>query len=414
MWIYAIGIRFYRWAIGIASLFHPKARAWVQGRRQFARRYADQAAALQGCVWFHCASLGEFEQGRPLMEMLRREQPGRKILLTFYSPSGYEIRHNFPGADLITYLPLDTRRNARMFLDLFRPSAAIFVKYEFWHIFIRELSRRKIPLYLISGLFRPGHYFFRPWGGFGRNSLRRFTRICVQDEASAGLLNSIKITSVSVTGDNRVDRAVQLPALAPALPALERFLQGNKALVFGSTWAADEALIKKLLPHTRSQPLVLVPHDPSEAHLRELEQSLGEPSIRYAKLEAGADTSGIRIVLMDRVGLLVSIYRYAWLAYVGGGFGRGIHNILEPAAYGIPIVFGPVHRRFREAVDLVEQKAAFPVEQLGQLREILDRLYQNDSQLTAIQAILRDYLNHHTGGTQKVYRLIFGPGTFAE
>ena len=349
--MYSLGIYLMALGVRVAALFKEKLRKMVQGHRAT----WQMLRALSGkdtYVWFHAASLGEFEQGRPLMERLRREHPEKKILLTFFSPSGYEVRKNYDGADLVCYLPFDTPLNARRFVKLARPEAAFFIKYEFWRNYIEVLYKRGIPCYSVSSIFRENQIFFRPYGRGYARCLSRMTHLFVQNETSRRLLEGIGVTNVDVVGDTRFDRVLDIRNAAKPLPLAERFAGCWKVLVAGSSWPQDEEII---IPYFNKHPnlkLVLAPHVVSEEHLQAIERQLARPALRYSKATPKA-VAEVDCLIIDCYGLLSSIYRYASMAYVGGGFGVGIHNVPEAAVYGIPVIIGPNNKKFREAQALL-------------------------------------------------------------
>jgi len=398
----------YGWLIRLAAPFSRKAALWRNGRKDFFKRYGPLAATLEGCIWIHCASLGEFEQGRPLIDMIRRERPDEKILLTFFSPSGYEIRKDYPAADLVTYLPLDTPRNARRFTELFRPSRAIFVKYEFWHHHIRAARKNNIPVYLVSGIFREDQYFFRWWGSPFRKTLELFTHFFVQDEASAGILRKAGFENYTVTGDTRVDRVAELPVTPFRDAVTERFLQDEKALIVGSSWPEDDKIVLPALAElTKISKVIIVPHDPDAGYVKQLAKSAGQPVALHSRSAFPGYAGSERILIIDSVGLLGKMYRYAWLAYIGGGFGKGIHNILEPAAYHIPVLFGPRYTRFPEAVQLTGSNLAFCVRDSRALKKTVAGLHSNKAQLSDIHKSIAGFIQKSKGATKIVYDAIF-------
>lgn len=340
--MYSFGIFLYALVVRLLALLgHKKARLMVRGHRAAWRLLQTQIEPGQRYVWFHAASLGEFEQGRPLMERLRREQPDRKILLTFFSPSGYEVRKDYDGADLVCYLPFDTPLNARRFIRLAQPEMAVLIKYEFWRNYIHRLHRREIPVYSVSSIFRPEQVFFRWYGRGYARCLRRITHFFVQNKESIALLQQVGVKDkVSVVGDTRMDRVVQIRQAARPLPLVEEFARGHRVIVAGSTWPPDEALLFAFLERHEDWRLVIAPHVVSEAHLSEIEAALPGRHLRLSEAES-QDLSRYRTLIVDGYGLLSSIYRYATVAYVGGGFGVGIHNVPEAAVYGVPVVIGP-------------------------------------------------------------------------
>ena len=362
------------------------------------------------------ASLGEFEQARPVLEEFRRRHPEYRVLLTFFSPSGYEVRKGYNQADAVRYLPMDTPRNARRLIGTVRPSVAFFVKYEFWYNYLGELHRQGVPTYLISAIFRPTQYFFKPWGRWFRGQLGRcFTHLFVQNEESLHLLESHGIGHCTLAGDTRFDRVHQIAAAAEDDAVTERFLSGSEGsvMVAGSTWPPDEALLAQVRQAGRSRfpdRLILAPHVIDEAHLQQLE-SLFPDSVRYSALvapQAGAQAvpEEKRVLVIDNIGLLSRLYRYADVAYVGGGFGVGIHNLLEAVTFGKPVLFGPNHGKFQEALDLLACGGGFSHGDATQLAAHLDRLLADpDAYRRASQACL-DYMNAHLGSTETILRTI--------
>ena len=361
--LYRLGVWAYRRALHAAAPFSAKARLWAAGRRNWRTTLPEQLAARrpgQPLFWMHCASLGEFEQGRPVLEVWRKRHPEQFVLLTFFSPSGFEIRKDYAHADAVAYLPADGARNARDFLDRVRPDRAVFVKYEFWFFYLDELRRRGVLTYLVSAVFRPGQLFFRPWGGFWRDLLGSFTQIFVQDERSETLLHSIQVTAVR-TGDTRVDRVLDIAANARPLPQIERFVRGRPAFVIGSGWEADLRILERVVNHPRWAEhdwcIILAPHDVGASNVRRLASYFNSTPVLYSELTETSNATA-RVLLVDTVGLLSSMYQFARVAYVGGGFGTGLHNTLEPVAFGVPVFFGPQHEKFPEAVELLRLGAA--------------------------------------------------------
>ena len=395
--------------------FVPKATAWVAGRRgllaHIARTIADDPAPR---VWFHCASLGEFEQGRPLIEAYRQAHPGTKVVLTFFSPSGYEVRKNWPGADYIFYLPLDTRANARAFLNAVRPRLVVFVKYEFWYHFLDEAHRRGIPAIVISAIFRPDQVFFQPWGGFFRRILTCFTHIFTQNEASAALLRSQGLKQVSVAGDTRFDTVVATAAMAARyLPVVDAFVaDGAPVLVVGSSWPEDLPVLLPTLRRYQHELRVLVaPHEISETNLRLVENALPGLVQRYSRADV-TTVAQARVLLFDNVGLLSQLYRFGDYAYIGGAFGKGLHNTLEAAAFGLPLFFGPTYAKFQEAVELVAFKCAFPVQNAAELENAFTYLWNTEDARLRIQDAMLDYVHGQAGATRTIMAAL--PGLTAQ
>ncbi len=405
LFIYDIVLGLYGLLLRLLAPFVPKAAAWVAGRRGLlARIRASIGADTAPRVWFHCASLGEFEQGRPLIEAYRQAHPGTKVVLTFFSPSGYEVRQSWPGADYIFYLPLDTQTNARAFLDAVQPRLVVFVKYEFWYHFLNEAFARGIPAIVVSAIFRPEQVFFKPWGGFFRKILGRFAHIFTQNEASAKLLRELGLQNVSVAGDTRFDTVVAT-ALSPAraLPLVDAFVaDGAPVLVVGSSWTEDLPVLRPLLERYGDRLRVLIaPHEVTEANLRQVEALLPGPVQRYSLAEA-ATVGQARVLLFDNVGLLSQLYRFGEYAYVGGAFGKGLHNTLEAAAFGLPLFFGPTYGKFQEAVELVEMKGAFPVHDGAELEAAFTYLWNTDDARLRLQDTILDYVHDQAGATRTI------------
>ena len=405
--LYTAAIRLYAAAVYAAAPFHGKARKMIDGRGSIDDVLRERIVPGARYVWLHAASLGEFEQGRPLLEAIRQRHPDYKILLTFFSPSGYDVRRNYPGADVVCYLPFDFPRRIRRFLDRVRPTLALFVKYEFWLNTLDELRRRRVPTYLVSGIFRPSQLFFRPIGRPYRDALRCFDHLFVQDETSRQLLAGIGLTNVTVTGDTRFDRVIDIRHAARPLPVVAAFAErdARPVLIAGSSWPEDEAL---LIPYFNAHPdlkLILAPHEIHEAHLAAIETRLTRPALRLSR--ADADTAaGVDCLIVDSFGLLSSIYRYARIAYIGGGFGHGIHNAPEAAVYAVPVLFGPNHRKFREALDLIACGGAYSITDASTLSARLDALLADPDACTAAGESAGAYIQQHSGATEQILRAI--------
>lgn len=401
--MYTIAIYLYALAVRLASLTNRKARLMIKGHRKTWRTLRDHAKERQHYVWFHAASLGEFEQGRPLMERLRREHPEKRILLTFFSPSGYEVRKDYAGADLVCYLPFDTPLNARRFVRLVQPEKAFFIKYEFWHHYIDELHRAGVPVYSVSSIFRNDQIFFRPYGRGYARVLHHFNHFFVQNEASRRLLNSLGVTQVSVTGDTRFDRVIDIRNQAKSLPLAAALTGDSRTIVAGSTWPPDEEI---LIPYFNSHPelkLIIAPHEVNEERLRSIEQRLKRPALRYSQATPESSAQADCLII-DGYGLLSSLYRYATLAYVGGGFGVGIHNVPEAAVYGVPVFFGPNNQRFREARDLINEGGSFEVTSADDFQAQADRLLADERALAKSGQTAGDYIRRNSGATEAIFR----------
>lgn len=394
--LYTIGVIVYGLAISVAALFTEKAKKWKDGRRNYFDRLPEN---MSGCIWVHCASLGEFEQGRPVIEALRKKST-QKILLTFFSPSGYEIRKNYDQVDAVLYLPLDTKSNAIKFLNHIKPSRAIFVKYEVWHNFYQQLYEREIPVILISAIFRKEQVYFKPYGSWFLNTLRKVNLIFCQDENSQSLLKTKGLTNVSVAGDTRFDRVLALAKEAQPISRIETWLNGRKVIIAGSTWPADETLLGEFI---RTQPaefaLVIAPHEINKDKIEKL-RSQFEGSDLYTLWDEKEEPKQVMIV--DTIGLLSSLYQYGILAYVGGGFGAGIHNTLEPATYGIPVIFGPNYQKYKEAADLIDLGGAFSIESHDSFNERLRLLLEDAAARENSGKIASAYVQSSGGATEKI------------
>lgn len=405
--IYTLGIYLYTLIVEFLSFFYKKARMTRLGQwrtNQVLREHIDRSSKY---IWFHAASLGEFEQGRPMIEEIRRTHPEYKILLTFFSPSGYEVRKNYEEADIICYLPFDSPYKVRKFLNLARPAIAIFIKYEFWYNYLSELHARKIPIYLVSAIFRREQLFFKWYGLWYRKMLFFFTHIFVQDEASRKLLARLNVKNVTVAGDTRFDRVLEVKNHVRQLPMLETFVKGRNKLILvaGSTWPQDEAL---LLPYFNAHPeilLIIAPHEIHRSHLIDIESNLTRPSIRFSELHEEG-TSDMDCLIIDSFGLLSTIYRYGNLAYIGGGFGAGIHNTLEAAVYGLPVIFGPKYQKFREARDLINIGGAVSVSDKASFLSHMDELVNNQEKRHEVVAVVNKYMEENSGVTQKILKEI--------
>jgi 3-deoxy-D-manno-octulosonic-acid transferase len=397
--LYSVLLRIYFILILIASISNDKARKWVNGRRNIFKRLREQIPGNEEVIWFHCASLGEFEQGRPVIEAYRKQHPDHKILLTFFSPSGYEIRKNYEGADYIFYLPLDTYYNAKRFIQIVRPKAAVFVKYEFWYYYLQALHRNNIPTYVISAIFRPKQIFFRWYGGMFRRILRNYRQLFVQNQQSADLLRSIGVTNVTISGDTRFDRVVDIASNVKNLPIVDSFVGADLAIIAGSTWPPDEAILAEYAAANSSVKMVVAPHEIGEGHVQEILSKFSSLKVVRYTQTTPADAANAQILVVDTIGILSSVYRYGKIGYIGGGFGVGIHNTLEAATFGLPIIFGPNYQKFQEAKDLVDLRAAFTIENYDQLSEIFDQLGKDALMLEQSSTASKEYVKSHVGAT---------------
>lgn len=403
LFFYTLGLHAFGTLIRVAALFNPKARQWVAGRNSiFEKLKTSLAGTTQLVAWFHCASLGEFEQARPVIENFRIQHPAYKILLTFFSPSGYEIRKDYEYADWVFYLPLDTRSNARKFIEIVRPAVVFFAKYEFWHYYLTELKKRNIPTVLFSSIFRPNQAFFRWYGTFFRNMLRCFDHIFVQNNESQVLLQRIGLQNVTVAGDTRIDRVSKIAETKKNIPVAAVFKGRSPLLIVGSAWQGDLDLLLPFL-NRFSQPLkvIIAPHEIKEETLQHIEKTLTRKTLRFS---AATETTVTQcdVLLIDGIGLLASLYQYGDFAFVGGGFYDGIHSILEPAVFGMPIFFGPDYRKFQEAFDLLDAGAAFCVHNTAEFTPLFDELYQNASRRQQLAETARTYIRQSAGATEKI------------
>ena len=400
--LYNIGIYLYQLAIFIASFFNTKAKKLRIGQAEAFIVLKQKIDPNTRYVWFHAASLGEFEQGRPVIEQLKKEKPDTKILLTFFSPSGYEIRKNYALADIVSYLPLDTASAAKKFVEMLNPSKAIFIKYEFWPNYLQALKAAGIPVYSISAIFRPGQIFFRWYGQWYKKLLGGIDHIFVQDKASLDLLKTHGVDKVSIAGDTRFDRVADLAAQAKTIPLVEAFVKDTeKVIVAGSSWPKDEELLVRYLKLHPDVKMILVPHEIHAAHIMGISKLLDANFVRYTEAtEANVQTANCLVV--DTIGLLSSIYRYGHVAYIGGGFGVGIHNTLEAAVWNVPVVFGPMYEKFREARDLIAIGGAFSIPDYEMLEAKLDALLKDEK----AGVIAGEYVKQNTGATKLILKEI--------
>ena len=398
----------YQSFIWLASKFNNnKATLFLSGRENVFALLEQKRLPGEHYVWFHAASLGEFEQGRPIMESLKNSHPEYKILLTFFSPSGYEVRKDYRGADIICYLPMDMSWNVKRFLDIVQPDCAIFIKYEFWMNYLLELKKRQIKTYIVSAIFRESQLFFRSYGGFYRRLLKSFTHLFVQNDESVRLLHSIGFDNVTKVGDTRFDRVADIAAKSKDLPIVQAFKSDAKVLIAGSSWPNDENILLPYFNQNFPLKLIIAPHEIDEEHLQSIISQLKRPYIRYSQATI-ENVKEADCLIIDCFGLLSSIYRYGEIAYIGGGFGVGIHNILEAAVYGIPVIFGPNFRKFQEAVDLQQKGGAFVIENYESFSQIMSEfLEENSSLYSSACKVSNDYSQSNKGATSKVVNAIF-------
>lgn len=403
LWLYSLGIRLYYVIICFLSIFHTKARLFVNGRKDLFNKIAKKVNPKEKHIWFHFASLGEFEQGRPVLEELKKKFPNKKIVVTFFSPSGYEIRKNYALADVF-YLPLDTAKNAKRFIESINPEMAIFTKYEFWYFYFTELGRREIPLYLISGIFREGQTFFKWYGGFYRNILKCVTYFFVQNEESVNLLKSIGIENCTLSGDTRFDRVFENAQSPKVLPEIERFIGNAPVLICGSTWPEDEKLLSALPEKYPNWKFIIAPHEIDSNHIANIEKQFPIGNLRFSDFSTIENTHP-QILIIDNIGMLSSLYQYGKLAYIGGGFGAGIHNTLEAVAFGLPVIFGPKYEKFQEAKDLIAIGSAQSISSVEDLEQAFNKFKDNQPALERA----KKYVEDKRGSTDQIIEMITKP-----
>lgn len=406
--LYLFGIYLYNFVISLVAPFHEKARLLKKGQKAVWQQL-NEWSPDGPVIWVHCASLGEFEQGRPVIEAIKKKHPEKKIALTFFSPSGYEIRKNYEHADRVLYLPPDTPKSASRFIDAMKPEMAVFVKYEFWPFFFRTLQTRNIPLYSVSAIFRGQQIFFKWYGRWFREALQAVTRFYVQDKESGELLSSLGFSNYTVAGDTRFDRVKATVDAAVDVPVAAHFAaDAGFVLVAGSTWPPDEEMLVRYINQAPDNVrMIIAPHEVHEAHISQLEQKITAPFFRYTKRdEEGSDQA--RVMIVDTIGLLSALYRYGHVAFIGGGFGKGIHNTLEAATYGIPVIFGPRYRKFKEACDLLTEGGAFTVKDYQQFFPVVENLRTDDEFRVQLGEAAGKYVQNMCGATDAFMEDVFG------
>lgn len=415
--LYNFSIHVYSFIISVLAPFNSKAKFWVEGRKNIFESLASTSLTnpfterSRGTLaWFHCASLGEFEQGRPVIEAFRAKYPAYKILVTFFSPSGYEIRKNYAGADYIFYLPADTPSNARKFIEIVKPSIVFFVKYEFWRNYLTELEKQQIPVVSFSAIFRPNQLFFKSYGGFYREVLKKFKHILVQNQESYDLLKSVDIEQVTLAGDTRFDRVKQIVDAKKDIPIAERFKANRQVFMVGSAWQTDmEVLIPlmNLLKNDSNLTFVIAPHEIHREEINTWQKQIELKSICFSEVKDETQLDDYQVLIIDNIGMLSSLYQYADFAFIGGSFGKGLHNILEAATFGIPIFFGnKAYHKFQEAVDLVKQSGAYAVASTNDLGVILTDLRLNEVKKKETDRISQNYVLQNIGATEKVMSVV--------
>ena len=391
--LYTISIQFFVIAIRIAALFNAKAKLWIKGRKAIFQKLAEATKEDQDIVWFHCASLGEFEQGKPIIEGYKIKHPTHKILLTFFSPSGYEIRKNYDGVDWVFYLPADTQKNAKQFINIINPMKVIFIKYEFWFNYMAELNKKNIPFYSVSSIFRKEQSFFKyDWFAKQLNNVSHFF---VQDQNSKELLKNIGFSNCTVAGDTRFDSVISNTQNSISISLVEKFSENKTTIICGSTWPKDEALLVKYIKKNPNYNYIIAPHEMQ--HISALKNQTN--ALLFSKAN-NTNISDINVLIIDSIGILSNVYKYGDLAYIGGGFGSGIHNILEAVTFGLPVVFGPNYQKFKEANELIELEGAISISNFKELTSAID--YFN----TFDKSIAINYTQENSGATKKILNLI--------
>uniref|UniRef100_UPI003217CFCE 3-deoxy-D-manno-octulosonic acid transferase n=1 Tax=uncultured Draconibacterium sp. TaxID=1573823 RepID=UPI003217CFCE len=408
---YNLGIFLYNCFIRVAALFNEKAKFMITGRKNWTTKLQSEIDNDARYLWFHCASLGEFEQGRPVIEETKKQHPNYKIILSFFSPSGYEIRKNYEGADVVCYLPMDTKRNAQTFINIVKPEKVFFVKYEFWYHFITELESRQIPLFIISAIFRENQQFFKntPWGKWYRKILLSFEHFFIQNEKSGELLTNIGVRNFTISGDTRFDRVASIARSAKKFDIVEKFKGNSTVVIAGSTWKPDEELLAEFinnLEDNNNVKFIIAPHEVSSSNINRIHQMLKKPAISFSQIQ-NHDIQTYQVLIIDSIGILSSLYQYGNLAYIGGGFGVGIHNILEAATFALPILFGPNYKKFKEAVDLAEAKGAFPIHNFNELNDALNLLLHQEEELKKASETSKMYVEKNVGSTTLITKKVF-------
>ena len=402
MWIlYYFALKSYGIALTFFAFFNKKAAQFIKGRIGLFKHVENTLQPGEKRIWFHCPSLGEFEQGKPVLNALRDVYPDHKIVLTFFSPTGYENKKNEPTVDYVFYLPIDGPSHSKWFVKTVQPSMAFFVKYDFWHFYIKELHDNKIPVFSIAAIFRPSQIYFKPYGVFFKNILKRFTHLFVQNQQSLELLYQHELAHVSVSGDTRFDRVYQNSRNAHALPEIEKFKNNQFLFIAGSTWHADEKLLVDLINQSEGIKFIIAPHEIHPHHIRTLSRSLKKKCLLYSDINK-EDAAQCDVLIIDNIGMLSRLYAYADVTYVGGGFGAGIHNTLEAIAYGAPVIFGPNYKKFQEANDLVNQQGAFVINDHTELLRIVKDLKEDVDRRNEISKKNKRYIESRKGATDVV------------
>ncbi|MCK5824838.1 MAG: 3-deoxy-D-manno-octulosonic acid transferase [Ichthyobacteriaceae bacterium] len=401
--IYNISIYIFGFLLYIVSFFNKKAKLMIEGRSDLISKIKAEIKPNDNPIWFHAASLGEFEQGRPLIEDIKKNYPNQKILLTFYSPSGYEIRKNYNEVDYVFYIPLDTQKNAKDFIEAVNPKMVIFIKYDIWPNIVNQLNKQQINTVLTSAIFRENQVYFKNYGGFMKNVLTNISKIFVQDNKSIELLKSININNAEFSGDTRFDRVKNILSQDNTLNFVENFKGSDKLLIAGSTWPLDEELLTEFINNNNSSKTIIAPHNISENNILKLQQNLKCKTIRYTEIE-NKDLKEYDILILDTIGILTKVYSYADIAYVGGGFEKGIHNILEPATFSVPVIIGPKFQKFKEAKDLHKLGGVLVVNNINELTSYFKKA---DDNAIEIGKISYKYIENQSGATNTILKYLY-------
>lgn len=408
MFLYNLGIHLFKLGLQLASPFNPKAKLWIEGRKNWQENLKNKVEVLklENAIWFHCASLGEFEQGRPVIEKIKKENPQQKIVLTFFSPSGYEIQKNYPFADLVTYLPHDTPSNSKAFLAILKPKLAIFVKYEFWLNYLFELERKEIPAFLISTVIKKHQSFFKWYGGNFRRALKTYKTVYTQDVHSIKLLRVLKVGTGVLAGDTRFDRVLQICSSPKQIKEIEDFAKDSFVIIAGSSWQKDEdyliesyVQLKEKHPHLK---LIIAPHEIDKKNIDRLKNLLYKNQLPFHLFSDNPPAYTDSILIVNAIGFLSSIYQYGTVAFIGGGFTNGIHNILEPTVYGLPVLFGPNYKKFNEAFEVIDLNAGFVVNDTNELTKQLSSLIEDEKVLSESSRLAKNYVLKNSGATHKI------------
>lgn len=399
--LYNLGIRLYYLLALTISPFNKKASLWIKGRKNVFRYLEENIDHKAPKAWFHVSSLGEFEQGRPIIEAFKKKHPNHQIILTFFSPSGYEIRKNYSEASYICYLPLDTPRNAKRFIKLTKPEFVIFIKYDYWFHFLKQAHLSGARLFLASGIFRKKQAFFKSYGKWYKQILTWFEHFFVQNEQSKALLSTLGIDKCTVAGDTRFDRVVQIAEQGKNIDIAKEFSKGKPTIVCGSTWPADENMLAQYAAYNKSIKIILAPHEINKTHIDSIASGLNVPYALFSEAD-NKNLDEAQVLIIDNIGMLSSIYKYGQIAYIGGGFGAGIHNTLEAAVYGVPVLFGPNYQKFKEAIELIQCKGGLSFSTYEELQTALDNLVGNAQALSAASNASKNYVSSMTGATTTI------------